>query len=79
MAETGAKHSTDKGIGEVILKVNDLKMHFPLRQGMLQRRRRHDQGGGWGQLRIARAGSDGLGGRERLRQDDRGTHFAAPL
>ena len=24
--------------GDVILKVNDLKMHFPLRQGMLQRR-----------------------------------------
>ena len=28
----------ENGKRDIILKVNDLKMHFPLRQGMLQRR-----------------------------------------
>ena len=32
-----APGSANKDKGDIILKVNDLKMHFPLRQGMLQR------------------------------------------
>ena len=32
-----APGSANKDRGDIILKVNDLKMHFPLRQGMLQR------------------------------------------
>ncbi len=38
MADMGANGSAETGERDIILKVKDLKMHFPLRQGMLQRR-----------------------------------------
>ena len=37
MADTSSTDASNNSDGEIILKVTDLKMHFPLRQGMLQR------------------------------------------
>ena len=37
MADTATRNLSQDDAGDTILRVKDLKMHFPLRQGVLQR------------------------------------------
>ena len=50
MAGSSAASKSRDGIGDVILKVNDLKMHFPYAAGHAATARGHDQGCGRRQL-----------------------------
>ena len=75
MAETAA----DNGKRDIILKVNDLKMHFPLRQGLLQRHVGTIRAVDGVSFELREQEVMGLGGRERLWQDHRRSRAPAPL
>ena len=76
MAETSSAKSGER---DIILKVNDLKMHFQLRQGILQRRVGTIKAVDGVSFELGAQEVMGLGGRERLRQDDRRPGAPAPL
>ena len=62
---------------DIILKVKDLKMHFPLRQGLLQRRAGTIKAVDGVSFELGEQEVMGLVGEERLRENHRRSGAAA--